>query len=271
MDPSLFFRYNRFMKFRPCIDIHDGKVKQIVGGSLRDETDSATENFVADKDSAYYASMYQQMGLTGGHVIMLNAHGTAEYEASKQQALLALRTYPGGLMVGGGLDDMNVSEFLDAGASHGIFTSFIFSDGQIQMDCLKRLVSVAGREHIVLDLSCRKRDGDYYVVTDRWQRFTDQRLTPDLLSYLDDYCDEYLVHAADVEGKKAGADEQLLSILADYDGVPVTYAGGVGSYDDLREIKKLTDGRIDVTIGSALDIFGGTLELTRILSIIEED
>ena len=270
MDPSLFFRYNRFMKFRPCIDIHDGKVKQIVGGSLRDETDSATENFVADKDSAYYALMYQQMGLTGGHVIMLNARGTAEYEASKKQALLALQTYPGGLMAGGGLDDTNVSEFLDAGASHGIFTSFIFSDGQIQMDCLKRLVSVAGREHIVLDLSCRKRDNEYYVVTDRWQKLKDQKMSPDLMSYLDDYSDEYLIHAADVEGKKAGADEQLLSILSDYDGVPVTYAGGVGSYDDLREIMKLTDGRIDVTIGSALDIFGGRLELSKILSIIEE-
>ena len=201
---------------------------------------------------------------------MLNAKGTPEYEASRQQALLALHTYTNGLMVGGGLDDRNVSGFLDAGASHGIFTSYVFSDGQIQMERLKRLVSVAGREHIVLDLSCKNRDGDYYVVTDRWQKFTEQKLSVDLLRYLEDYCDEYLIHAADVEGKRAGSDERLLSILADYDGIPVTYAGGVGSYDDLREIKRLTDGRIDVTIGSALDIFGGTLELEKILSIIEK-
>ncbi len=259
------------MKFRPCIDIHDGRVKQIVGGSLDDRTDLATENFVASHDAGYYATLYQQKGLDGGHVIMLNARGTAEYQASKQQALLALHTYPKGLMVGGGLDDTNVSEFLYAGASHGIFTSFIFSGGQIQMERLEKLVKVAGREHIVLDLSCKKRDGNYYVVTDRWQKFTDQKLSPELLGRLEKYCDEYLIHAADVEGKKAGADEQLLTILADYDGLPVTYAGGVGSYDDLRDIKRLTDGRIDVTIGSALDIFGGSLELEQILSIIEKD
>ena len=258
------------MEFRPCIDIHDGAVKQIVGSSLDDKTDSAKENFVATHDAGYYAAMYKEKQLNGGHVIMLNAKGTPEYEASRQQALLALHTYPNGLMVGGGLDDRNVSEFLDAGASHGIFTSFVFFDGQIQMERLKRLVSVAGREHIVLDLSCNNRDGDYYVVTDRWQKFTEQKLSVDLLRYLEDYCDEYLIHAADVEGKRAGADERLLSILADYDGIPVTYAGGVGSYDDLREIKRLTDGRIDVTIGSALDIFGGTLELEKILSIIEK-
>ena len=139
------------------------------------------------------------------------------------------------------------------------------------MERLEKLVKVAGREHIVLDLSCKKRDGNYYVVTDRWQKFTDQKLSPELLGRLEKYCDEYLIHAADVEGKKAGADEQLLTILADYDGLPVTYAGGVGSYDDLRDIKRLTDGRIDVTIGSALDIFGGSLELEQILSIIEKD
>ncbi|MQN00808.1 MAG: phosphoribosylformimino-5-aminoimidazole carboxamide ribotide isomerase [Lachnospiraceae bacterium] len=258
------------MRFRPCIDIHDGQVKQIVGSSLDDRSDSAKENFVSAHDAGYFASMYREKDLPGGHVIMLNARGTDEYEASKRQAMLALEAYPGGLMVGGGLNDENVGEFLDAGASHGIFTSFIFSDGQIQMDRLRRLVRSAGREHIVLDLSCKKRDGDYYVVTDRWQKFTDQKLSLDLLRYLEDSCDEYLIHAADVEGKKAGADEQLLSVLADYDGLPVTYAGGVGSYDDLREIKKLTDGRIDVTIGSALDIFGGTLELEQILSIIEK-
>lgn len=259
------------MKFRPCIDIHDGQVKQIVGGTLDDRTDSATENFVATRNAGYYAAMYRQMGLDGGHVIMLNARGSAEYGASKQQALLALQEYPGGLMAGGGLDDTNVSEFLDAGASHGIFTSYIFSDGQIQMERLRRLLSVCGREHIVLDLSCRKRDGDYYVVTDRWQKYTDQKLSAGLLISLEDYCDEYLIHAADVEGKKAGADEKLLSILADYDGLPVTYAGGVGSYDDLRRIVELTDSRIDVTVGSALDIFGGSLELDEILSIIDKN
>ena len=161
------------MKVRPCIDIHDGAVKQIVGSSLDDKTDSAKENFVATHDAGYYATLYKNKRLSGGHVIMLNAKGTKEYEASRQQALLALHTYTNGLMVGGGLDDRNVSGFLDAGASHGIFTSYVFSDGQIQMERLKRLVSVAGRKHIVLDLSCKNRDGDYYVVTDRWQKFTE--------------------------------------------------------------------------------------------------
>ena len=259
------------MRFRPCIDIHDGKVKQIVGSSLDDRTDKAEENFVAENGAESFARLYQSQGLSGGHVIILNARGTEEYQQSKRQALAALYAYPHGLMVGGGLDDTNVMEFLGAGASHGIFTSYIFSDGQIQMDRLRKLVSVAGKDHITLDLSCRKRDGSYYVVTDRWQRFTDQKLSVSLLEYLDSYCDEFLIHAADVEGKRAGCDRELLSILSDYDGVPLTYAGGVGSYDDLREIKRLTGGRIDITIGSALDIFGGALEMKKILSIIKED
>ena len=252
------------MEFRPCIDIHNGKVKQIVGGSLKDEGNMADENFVSGQDAVFYANLYKKEGFRGGHIILLNARDSEYYEATKKQAVSALQAYPGGLQVGGGITAENAEEFLAAGASHVIVTSYVFCDGQIQMDRLKKLRDTVGKEHLVLDLSCRKKDGKYYIVTDRWQRFTEQMITEDLLEQLAGYCDEFLVHAVDVEGKNGGIETGLVRILSDYDGIPVTYAGGVHSWDDIDLLKKLGKGKIDMTIGSALDLFGGTLSYERL-------
>ena len=255
------------MEFRPCIDIHNGKVKQIVGGSLKDEGNMADENFVSGQDAVFYANLYKKEGFRGGHIILLNARDSEYYEATKKQAMGALQAYPGGLQVGGGITAENAEEFLTAGASHVIVTSYVFCDGKIQMDRLKKLRNAVGKEHLVLDLSCRKKDGKYYIVTDRWQRFTEQMITEDLLEQLAGYCDEFLVHAVDVEGKNGGIETGLVRMLSDYDGIPVTYAGGVHSWDDIELLKKLGKGKIDMTIGSALDLFGGTLSYERLAAM----
>lgn len=258
------------MEFRPCIDIHNGKVKQIVGGTLSD--DGAKENFVSERGAGYFAQYYKDLGIRGGHIIMLNKAGTPEYEASRAAAMEALSAYPGGLQVGGGINAENAGAFVEAGASHVIVTSYVFSDGKINYDNLAKLVAAVGREHVVLDLSCRKKGDDYYIVTDRWQKFTRTKLTAALLKKLEKYCDEYLVHAVDVEGKAAGPDQVLFSIFNEYlDGketpLPITYAGGIHSYDDIRALKKVSGGRANITVGSALDLFGGKLSCGKILEI----
>lgn len=258
------------MEFRPCIDIHNGKVKQIVGASLEDEGDAAAENFVSERDADFFAKFYQEEGLYGGHVILLNKKDSPYYEATKAQAMAALRAFPGGLQVGGGMTAENAKEFLDAGASHVIVTSYVFRDGEIQYENLKKLVDAVGKEHIVLDLSCKKRHSNYYIVTDRWQNFTKEQVSVELLQELSAYCDEFLVHAADVEGRKEGIDEELVEILAEYDGIPITYAGGVGSYDDILDMKKVGRGKINLTIGSALDLFGGTLNYETVRTFFYE-
>ena len=197
------------MRFRPCIDIHNGKVKQIVGGSLRDEGDCAQTNFASDLDARAYAEMYRRDGLSGGHIILLNAAGSPYYEETRRQAFAALRAYPGGMQIGGGITPENAAEYLEAGASHVIVTSYVFRDGRFHPERLEKLVRETGKKHLVLDLSCRKKDGDYYVVTDRWQKFTEMKLTPDILDELAAYCDEFLIHGVDVEGKQAGMEEGL--------------------------------------------------------------
>jgi phosphoribosylformimino-5-aminoimidazole carboxamide ribotide isomerase len=255
------------MEFRPCIDIHNGRVKQIVGGSLRDEGSQAQENFVSDKDGGWYADLYRSLSLPGGHVILLNPAGSPYYEATKAEAMKAFREWPGGLMAGGGIRADNAEEFLDAGASHVIVTSYVFRDGKVDLENLERMVRAVGRERLVLDLSCRRRDGKYYVVTDRWQKFTDMEVTGQSLSFFAGYCSEFLIHAADVEGKAAGVERPLVEMLARTEDVPMTYAGGVGSYSDLEWLKKAGKDRINVTIGSALDLFGGNLEFEQILRI----
>ena len=247
------------MRFRPCIDIHNGKVKQIVGGSLRDTGDEARENFISGRDAGYYAALYQKDRLKGGHVILLNPPSSDCYKETKKQAYAALKAYPGGLQAGGGITDENAEEYLEAGASHVIVTSYVFRDGRVRWDCMERLSSVIGKEHVVIDLSCRKREGGYYIVTDRWQTFTDVRLTPEIMDEVADYCDEFLVHGVDVEGKAAGVDEELAVLLAGHRKRPVTYAGGIGSLEDLKHFEKLTGGQVDFTIGSALDLFGGRI------------
>ncbi len=253
------------MKFHPCIDIHNGKVKQIVGGTLKDAGDQAAENFVSQQDAAFYADLYRSRNLKGGHIILLNPASSDYYEATKKQALLALETWPGGLQVGGGIHADNAEDFLRAGASHVIVTSYVFRDGRISYENLNRLVSAVGKEHLVLDLSCRKKDGQYYIVTDRWQKFTDTVITREVLEELTSYCDEFLIHAVDVEGKASGIETPLAELLSSLEDFPVTYAGGVGSFRDLEELRRAGKGRLDVTIGSALDLFGGSMPFEQVL------
>lgn len=253
------------MEFRPCIDIHNGKVKQIVGSTLRDEGDSAEENYVSDRDAAFYARLYKEHDLPGGHVIMLNARGSEYYEATKAQALAALGEYPGGLSAGGGINADNAKQFLDAGAGHVIVTSFVFSGGVISDDNLARLVSAVGRERITLDLSCRYIDGAYRIVTDRWQNVSDEVVDAKLFDRLKSSCDDFLVHAVDSEGKSAGIDERLIAVLKESER-PVCYAGGISSYEDIDKLKDTGEGRVDFTVGSKLDIFGGNLKLEEIIA-----
>lgn len=257
------------MEFRPCIDIHNGQVKQIVGSSLVDTGDHAEENFVAAKDAGYYAGLYREKGIKGGHIILLNPASSPYYEATRAQAMQALKAYPGGLQTGGGISAGNAAEYLDAGASHVIVTSYVFQDGHIHMENLDKIYRAVGREHLVLDLSCRMKDGEYYIVTDRWQKFTEEKVTDGTLDMLSEYCDEFLIHAVDVEGKNQGIEKQLVQQLgawcAGKKDTAVTYAGGVHSYEDIELMRALGGGKIHVTIGSALDIFGGKLSFEKVL------
>ncbi|MCD7726032.1 MAG: phosphoribosylformimino-5-aminoimidazole carboxamide ribotide isomerase [Clostridiales bacterium] len=256
------------MEFRPCIDIHNGSVKQIVGSSLRDHGDSAKENFVAGQDAAFYARLYQTYRIRNGHIILLNPAGSPYYEETKKQALAALAAYPGGLQVGGGVTPDNAGEFLDAGASHVIVTSYVFQDGQVRYDKLQKLAASVGKDKLVLDLSARVRNNRYYIVTDRWQKYTDVELTEETLEIFSSYCDEFLVHAVDVEGKAEGIEAALVSLLGDWGKIPVTYAGGVHNYEDLKELKELGHDRVHVTIGSALELFGGHMKLEEVLAYV---
>ena len=255
------------MKFRPCIDIHNGNVKQIVGGSLSDKNNYAVDNFVSEYDGAYYGKLYKSYGLTGGHIIILNPVGSEFYNADLEQAYSALSAFEGGLQIGGGINDENATQFLDKGASHVIVTSFVFKNGVVNFDNLNRLVKSVGKSRLVLDLSCRKRDGKYYVVTDRWQKFTDVTMTLDIMKELGSYCDEFLVHAVDVEGKARGVETELASLLGEYKGNPVTYAGGVGSMKDIEDLRKYGKDRLDVTVGSALDLFGGNISFSELIKL----
>lgn len=253
------------MKFRPCIDIHNGKVKQIVGGSLKDNNDYAKDNFISEKNADYYAELYKKDNLKGGHIILLNPVTSQYYNADVEQALLALKAYPQGMQIGGGITDENASFFLENGASHVIVTSYVFSNGVINYDNLKKLFNTVGKDKLVLDLSCRKKNNDYYIVTNRWQTFTDVKLSHSVLDELSRYCDEFLVHAVDVEGNSSGIDEDILNILSEFEGIPITYAGGVSNFDDLEKLRKLGKGKIDVTIGSSLDLFGGKMEYKKVI------
>lgn len=252
------------MEFRPCIDIHNGKVKQIVGSTLRDEGDLAQENYVSNKDAGYYADLFKSYDLAGGHVINLNSKDSEYHDASAAQVMQALSHYPGGLMAGGGINADNAKDFIDAGASHVIVTSYVFSDGKINMDNLSKLTSAVGAERLVLDLSCRKIDGNYLVVTDRWQKITDETVNESLFCLLGRFCDEFLVHAVDSEGKAAGIDEDLIEILAK-SSKSICYAGGISSLDDIRTLKDIGRSQVNFTVGSHLDIYGGNLNIEEII------
>lgn len=236
-------------QFRPCIDLHQGQVKQIVGGSLNDE--GADTNFVSEYSSRYYAELYRKHQLTGGHVIAL---GPGNQEA----ALEALSAWPGGLQFGGGVNADNAASYLDAGASHVIVTSYLFEDGQFSWERLEAVKAVTGKERLILDLSCRKTAAGWNIATDRWQTVTELAVNAETLEKLSSHCAEFLIHAADVEGLQAGIDEDLVRLLGQSCPIPVTYAGGARSLEDLKRVHELSDGKVDLTIGSALDIFGGS-------------
>lgn len=257
------------MKFRPCIDIHNGKVKQIVGGSLLDYQNQAEENFVAEQDASFYANLYKNSNIKGGHIIILNKEGTQYYDEDLRQAQLALEEFPRGLQIGGGITADNAIKFLNMGASHVIVTSFVFHNGKIDYERLRNLIQLVGKERLVLDLSCRKKDGNYYIVTDRWQKFTNEIISKENLEKLQDYADEFLIHAVDVEGKANGVEKDLVRMLGEYVSIPTTYAGGVGSYEDIEEIRTLGEGHLNITIGSALDIFGGKLEYDKVIQMMD--
>ncbi|MFK8113390.1 MAG: phosphoribosylformimino-5-aminoimidazole carboxamide ribotide isomerase [Rubripirellula sp.] len=243
-------------QFRPCIDLHDGRVKQIVGGTLQDEGDGPVENFVADQPPNWFAEKYASDHLTGGHVIQL---GPGNQQAARQ----SLIAYPGGLQIGGGIHAGNAMEWIDNGASHVIVTSWLFnSDGKLLEERLQELVAAVGRERIVLDLSCRRVDSAtgpaWRVAMNRWQTLTEVEITPDNLDHLLQYADEFLIHAADVEGLCQGIDEQLVQLMGRWGKLPMTYAGGVADMQDVQLVQQASDGKVDVTVGSALDIFGGS-------------
>lgn len=259
------------MEFRPCIDIHNGKVKQIVGGSLKDAGDFARENFVAEQSAAFFASLYRDKGIKGGHIILLNSADSEYYSQTKEQALAALQAYPGGMQIGGGITAENAADFLEAGASHVIVTSYVFRDGRIDYQRLEKIVRVVGKGRLVLDLSCKKTAEGYRIATDRWQKTAEEKVDKMLLERLSCYCDEFLVHAVDVEGRGGGIEEELARLLGEWSGKPVTYAGGVHSYEDLYLLKRLGKNKMNVTVGSALDLFGGDLEWTKVLEICNKD
>ena len=250
------------MNFRPCIDLHDGKVKQIVGSTLGYDNKEVIENFTSDQDAAYYASLFQQNKLTGGHVIMLGP-------GNEEAAIRALHAYPNGLQIGGGITADNAQKYIDSGASHVIVTSYIFHDGLLDMNRLQQLVKEIGKEHLVIDLSCRKRNDKWYVVTDKWTKFSDFEVNAQSLKEIEAYCDELLIHAVDVEGKRGGMQEELVRDLAEWTTIPTTYAGGVRSLDDLKKFEAISNGKLHVTIGSALSIFGGDLDFQTVVNYCE--
>ena len=252
------------MKFRPCIDIHNGKVKQIVGVSLEESTDKAQENYVSEHDAAWFARFYAQDNLTGGHIIILNRGSSPEYKPSRDAAFEALKAAPGMFQVGGGITPYNADEFLDAGASKVIVTSYVFQDGFFNERHLNKMTDAVGRDRLVLDLSCRKSGDSYYIVTDHWTKFTNVELTHETLRELAGNCSEFLIHAVDAEGLRRGPELALVDILAE-SPITATYAGGIADFDDLENLRDRGKGRVDVTIGSALDIFGGNMPYREVL------
>jgi len=241
------------MKFRPCIDLHKGQVKQIVGSTLVDgEPEKLETNFTAHHPPEWYSRLYQSDNLIGGHIIML---GPGNDDAATE----ALAAWPAGMQIGGGISAQNAALWLDRGASHVIVTSWVFREGSLDSNRLNLLKNEVGRERLVLDLSCRRRGNDYFIVTDHWQTFTEVKIGNETLAELANYCNEFLIHAADVEGKCSGVDTNLVKLLGEITSIPTTYAGGVRDLADLELIREAGNGKLDVTIGSALDIFGGDL------------
>jgi len=239
-------------KFRPCIDLHNGKVKQIVGSSLSQNESELKENFISQKSAQWYAKLYREDGLKGGHIIMLGA-------GNEEAALRALEVYPDGMQIGGGITKENALKYIEAKASAVIVTSCIFPNGKFSLERLKAISSEVGKEKLVVDLSCYRVSDNWTVAINRWQTLTDFCITPENLEMLSEYCLEFLIHAVDVEGKQHGMDLELIKFLGEHSPIPTTYAGGANSLKDFEVCNKLSKGKIDLTIGSALDIFGGNV------------
>jgi len=242
-------------KFRPCIDLHNGKVKQIVGSSLSENESELKENFVSQKPAEWYAGLYKKDGLKGGHIIMLGP-------GNEEAATGALKAYPGGMQIGGGITKENALKYIEAGAAAIIVTSYIFPNGKFSFERLKAISGEVGRERLVVDLSCYKIEGvgswEWGVAINRWQTITDFYVTKENLEMIFEYCFEFLIHSAGVEGKRQGMDLELIKFLGN-SPAPATYAGGANSIKDFETCNALSMGRVDLTIGSALDIFGGNL------------
>ena len=259
--------WSRAVQFRPCIDIHQGRVKQIVGGTLKDSADGKADsetpetNFETETSSAEFARMYRRDGIFGGHVIMLSRD-----DGTTQAAMDAVSAFPGGLQVGGGVTAETAMPLIDAGASHVIVTSYVFRDGIVDQERLDAIVKAVGKERLVLDLSCRKKGDDYYVVTDRWQKWTDLKVDAATMASLASQCDEFLVHGVDVEGMKLGIDDELVARLGKHSPIPVTYAGGARSIADLELVRGAGEAKVDITVGSALDCFGGALPYDEVVA-----
>ena len=240
------------MRFRPCIDLHEGVVKQIVGSTLTNESRMPDTNFVSsERSAADFAALYAGDNLPGGHVIKL---GPGNDEA----AAAALAAYPGGMHIGGGVTADNAGNWLDRGAAAVIVTSYVFSEGELNRDHLERVARVAGTEKLVLDLSCARRGDQYVVATDRWRNLTDFVVDRTNLEFLADYCCEFLVHATEREGKQAGIDGELVRLLGSESPIPTVYAGGISSMEDIETMNEQGGGQLNYTVGSALDIFGGS-------------
>jgi phosphoribosylformimino-5-aminoimidazole carboxamide ribotide isomerase len=162
------------------------------------------------------------------------------------------------MQVGGGIRPGNAASWIEAGASHVIVTSALFdADGKFLPRTLDDLVAEVGKEKLVIDLSCRRTARGWTVAMNRWQTLTELDVTPETLDSLAPFCDEFLIHAADVEGLCGGIDVELVTLLGEWGKLPMTYAGGAATMDDVRLVAEAGRGKVDVTVGSALDLFGG--------------
>ncbi|RFU27409.1 hypothetical protein B7463_g8941, partial [Scytalidium lignicola] len=241
-------------KFRPCIDLHAGSVKQIVGGTLSDTNSSSLKtNFVSKLPASHFAKLYKENGLEGAHVISL---GPGNEEACRE----ALKEWVSGLQVGGGVTDQNARKWIEEGAEKVIITSFLFPGGKFSQERLDGVLASLGgdKSKLVIDLSCRRKDDTWFVAMNKWQTITDMEVNEASIKSLEPYCSEFLIHAADNEGLQKGIDTELVKKLAEWCYIPVTYAGGGRTIQDLDLVKELSNGKVDLTIGSALDIFGGS-------------
>lgn len=173
-------------------------------------------------------------------------------------ARAALQAWPGGLQLGGSINALNAAEWLEAGAEKLIVTSWLFPNCTFSIERLAEISSLIGRDRLVVDLSCRCTGDGWTVAINKWQTLTDMQLNGESLHRVARFCSEFLIHAADVEGLCCGIDERLVKMLALWSPLPCTYAGGGRRIEDLDLVDRLSNGRVDVTFGSALDIFGGS-------------